>query len=752
MEKMSRKTIFNIICSGIIVGIILSFSLFFLITAIMNDENTVSDRYFVECAREDNLFSVFDDACLKNQSFYELINVYEYRVFNNVLTSELISGHNGFLFEVGENEHGYNYLDDYTGNMVLSAEQLDFLHKYIEIRRTAYENFGSKYVLAVLPNSQTVYSEYMPDYLGSISSDSMLLQLDRYLEEQGFLNFINLTDAMIEGKTRGQVYNNTENTVNALGAYVAYDEIVKYINSNSDIKVNGLEENYFKLQTRITDGKMLAKKAGLASVIKNKTISISDSNEYIYTLVELFGELETTYTKYEYRDRVQVDSTVLLEFSNEWDKVQLMPYFSSTFERASYRVGCTFNRSAVVSALPDVVVQVIREDELLSLMNADIVASYNDGLVIGQHPYKTSTPTEIATAPMGKFLFCVTGVVEEGSEITLFGDGVHPVTVKEFDGRFFATVEIENPYIANQISISAKVPNKSVSDIVYALIRSLDIPPVSTGAIVGGNSMLYSNDYNVGSIPPDAVLEDFVKELTAEIDGIKQYAPDARFVYAVIPEKISVYNSGLDELLNTQAFELQAKRMLFSKVITNVGGEYVDFIALLREKALNEKLYYQTSDGITDMGNYYMYSELMNVLSTNTASLKPYSLDSAKYTLIRQKAVKGELLERLGMWLGDVTETAVKITVNDKVDYYQDSDRFDITKQFVTYNDNLGENLPVAIVVRDGNTDKMLELMAEHFSVMYVLDKGATEIPPEVLDSISPDYVIYLTPEVNIFS
>ena len=752
MEKMSRKTIFNIICSVIIVGIILSFSLFFLITVIMSDENTVSDKYFVECERDDNLFSVFDDACLKNRSFYELINVYEYRVFNNVLTSELISGDNGFLFDVGENEHGYNYLDDYTGNMVLSAEQLDFLHKYIEIRRTAYGNFGSEYVLVVMPNAQTVYSEYMPEYLGSISSDSMLLQLDRYLEEQGFLNFINLTDAMIEGKTRGQVYNNTENTVNALGAYVAYNEIIKYINSNSDIKVNGLGENYFKLQTRITDGKTLAKKAGLASVIKNKTISISDSNEYIYTLVDLFGELETTYTKYEYRDRVPVDPTVLLEFSNDWDKVQMMPYFSSTFGRASYRVGYTFNRSAVVSASPDVVVQVIREDELLSLMNADIVASYNDGLTIGQHPYKTSTPTEVATAPMGNFIFCVTGVVEQGSEITIFGDGVRPITVEEFDGRFFATVEIENPYIANQICISAKAPNKSLSDIVYALVRSLDIPPVSTGAIVGGNSMIYSSNYNVGSIPPDAVLEGFIKELTTEIDGIKQYAPDAKFIYAVIPEKISVYNSGLGEVLNTQAFELQAKRMLFSRMISNVGGECVDFTALLRKNALGEKLYYQTSDGITDMGNYYMYFELMNALSREFIFFKPNSIDSAKYTLVRQKAIKGELLEYVGTWSGDVTETAVKITVNDKVDYYQELDKFDITKQFVTYNDDAGEELPVAIVVRDGNTDKMLELMAEHFSVMYVLDKGATEIPTKVLDSISPDYVIYLTPEVNIFS
>ena len=376
MEKMSRKKALNTVFTVVIIGIFLTFSLLFALTAMLTPDLSISDSYFGGGEVKTSIFSPYDDACLKNKSFYKLINEYEYRAFHNISDRRIICGSDGFLFNAGTNESGYNYIDDYTGKITLSEEQLDRFHKYIEMRSRAYENFGGKYVLAVIPNAQTVYSECMPSYLGGMSNNTMLRQISAYLEKQSFEGFVDLSDDMIKGKQYGQLYNNTENTVNAMGAYVAYSGILEHVTEIYGEDVDILDGDYFKLQTRITDGKALAKHVGLDSIIKNKTIYISNSNELIYTLVELFGDFETTYTKYEHKENVS-DLTVLVECACEWDKVQLMPYFSSTFFRASYRITHKYNRSAVINSVPDVVVQVIREDELFTILNEYLVSSYN---------------------------------------------------------------------------------------------------------------------------------------------------------------------------------------------------------------------------------------------------------------------------------------------------------------------------------------------------------------------------------------
>ena len=66
----------------------------------------------------------------------------------------------------------------------------------------------------------------------------------------------------------------------------------------------------------------------------------------------------------------------------------------------------------------------------------------------------------------------------------------------------------------------------------------------------------------------------------------------------------------------------------------------------------------------------------------------------------------------------------------------------------MSYNYKAG--LPTAVVIRGDGCDMMLELMAEHFSVMYVLAEGDEDVPEQVLKTISPDYVINLCPEGNI--
>lgn len=744
MEKMSRKKALNTVFTVIFIGIILTFSLLFLTTATLTAENSISDSYFNGSEVERSIFSPFDDACLKNKSFYDLINEYEYRVFKDISDRDVICGDNGFLFNADTNDYGYNYIDDYTGKITLSRDQLDHFHKYVEMRSRAYENFGSKYVLAVIPNSQTVYGELMPSYLGEISENTVLSQVGEYLEMQDFVGFVDLSDAMNEGKQYGQLYNNTENTVNAMGAYVAYSGIIEYIKTVCDDEINLLAREHFELQTRITDGKALAKKVGLDSLIKNRTIYISDSNEHIYTLVELFGDFETTYTKYEYRPNAS-DTVVLIECAREWDKVQLMPYFSSTFSRASYRVTHKYSRSAVANLIPDVVVQVIREDELISVLDDDLAASYNDGLEPGQNPYKTTAAADIACTKIGERLYCVTGTVERGAKITLFGDGINPVTATELDGRFFAEVTVNNPSVATQICVSVHTEGKSISDISYAIISSED-KATKGSVLVGKGSMLYKNDYDVSPVPDDAVILNFnnkVKEYFGDINS-----SDTNTIFLLVPEKISVYEDSLSENLSADALDLQVKRMILNRALSQSGVLLIDGAEPLRARALLSKLYYQTYDKLTDTGSYYLYRELMTRISKEYPSAAPHPIDSGSYILTRRRMGAGELAEELGFTSRMLSETAVTIDVKGSFEFdHNYSGKIDMMGEFVTYKNDA--DLPSALVIRDGDSDKIVEMMADNFSMMYVLEKGATEIP-EYVNLENFDYVIVIASEIDI--
>lgn len=749
MENLSKRKLFNIISTVLVIGAVATFSLVFLITAFWGSDDVVSEEYFDGSPIEQTAFSDFDDVCLKNLNFYSMINRVEYKLFSNVISDDVVGGYRDFLFKAGVNKYGYNYLDDYSGEIVLSEQELEYFYQYIEIRRKVYENFGCKYVLAVIPNTQTVYSENMPEYIGDLSESTMLSQIGAYLEKRGFENFVDLSDTMTSGKKLGRLYNNTENSINALGAYVAYSGIAEKLKNDLGVNINAVGSDFFEYSVLLTDGKNLAKRAGLSSFVKNKTISIANTNEYVYTLVSLLGELESTYAKYEYSDLVSTNATALLEFTNEWDKVQLMPYFSSTFSRASYRIGNTFSLSSANNASSDIVIQVIREDELFSIIDPVIVSSYNDGLQPGQHPYQTAAPSNVLVSSLGANKYCITGIVEENADITIFGDGVRPTVLKSIDGRFFASVEVVSPEIANQICISVKSPDKSYSQPYYILLDSQEFLKATGSTFVGNDSMLYKSSYGIMTIPSDSAINSFISKLESDIENAKRinYNDEMKVIFSVIPEKISVYNEGLSGVLNDQSLLLDSINRIYGERISKLGVEYINFKDALGQKADQNKIFEQTGDSITDMAGYYIYRELMK----HVEGAAKHDLTSDIFTLSTKVSAGGGLLSGLGFGNKGIVESLEVLSVNGKAKYScNHSGDFNIEKSFVTEQSD--RSLPVAVVVRDGQSDKVIEMMAESFSTMYVLEKGDYDINGDIIEKIAPDYLIYLCSESSVFS
>lgn len=751
---MSRKNIFELIFSVAFAGVILSFGIYFILTLSLRPDYNINENYFNGKTVERSLFSDYDDACLKNRSFHEKIIQSEYKLFGNILSENVIKGKNNFLFMSGVNKNGYDYVADYTGEHQIDTNDLEKIYQYIEMRNKAYQNRNVHYYLAVLPNSQTVYSEYMPDIYGSKSPSTALECVEAYLKEKGFEQFIDLTDSMTAAKVNGLLYNNTENSINALGAYYAYVGIMDFLAKDTDgAGERIMDREFYDLYTHYTDGKAAAELAGISSFLQNETISMSNATEYMYTTVEIFEDLETTYTKSEYRSEIPLKPSVLLEVTSEWDKIQLKPYFSNTFGMVSYRASHNFSTAALDNSNPTIVIQVLHEDELMSVIDPAVSSSYEDGLAPGQDPYKTMKPRGVEYTLTNQSTVSLTGEVESGSEVWIFGDDIQSYTVGEIGGRFVATVSFSESASGKEIFVSAKVDSKTVSDPVNIITSSKDIAENATGdALVGSNSMIYLPDYGIGAIPDADVLDSLYARLKATKQQISALAGEkAKLIYALIPEKLSVYRTGAPEELTEQISDMETLRSLLRMRLENAGFLPMDMTEVLIDKATNGKMFNQSNENLTDTAYYYMYRYLIEMISEDFPTVSPTEIEDIRSYTYRLS--NGRHAVALGFEKYGFIEQTAKLVITTDAVYTQEGvtgKSIDKTKAFVSRRD--GEGLPTAIIVRDSVGTGLIDLLAEHFSEMHVLDENNTEIENELLSSVAPDYIIYLFDEGNMGS
>lgn len=746
---MSKKNVFDLIFSVAFVGVILSFAIYFALTLVLRPEYNMNDGYFDGKEAERSGFSAFDDACLKNSFFHSCIIEAEYKLFGNIFGGDVIRGKNGFLFMSGVSDSGYDYVADYTGDIVMDDDALEVVYRYIDMRSKVYENRNIKYYLAVIPNSQTVYSEYMPSVYGEISDERVLFQVGAYLEQKGFDGFIDLTETMINAKSEGLLYNNTENSINALGAYYVYEGIMSRLIDDRAVDDRTMKKELYELYTHFTSGKTAAELAGIADILQNETVSMSNATEYMYTTVEIFEDIETTYTKSEYKDDIPLKPSILLEVTGEWDKIQLKPYFSNTFGMASYRASHLYSTSALDNSNPSIVVQVIHEDELMTVIDPAVTASYDSGFAIGQDPYKTSKPREVEYSVISSNTVCITGEIESGAEVSVFGDDIVAYSVSEIGGRFITSISFSDSAVGKEIFLRAKAEGKTVSDPVNLLTTEEYISQNSSdGVCVGSNSMVYLSDYKVPAIPQSSRLELISADLSADMLRYRATAgEDVSVIYAMIPEKLSVYRAGAPETLADQISDLETIRSLLRVELRKAGMTVVDLADVVRLHMDEGKMFAQTSEAITDLASYYMYRELIDRIAEDFGAVVPK--DKESFSSIVYKTGSGTHALALGFENYRLIEKTDSLVVRSSAEYFQGgSTDVDKTKEYTVRN--YIDELPRAIIVRDGVGTKLLDMLADHFETMYVMAEGETEIPDSVLRAVDPDYIIYLCDEESI--
>ena len=747
MKKLNQKRIFNVIFLLCFLGIVLSLSLsFYMSDSVYSDKDGEGQFFGSNDNLDDDLFE-YDSRFMKNEAFHSMIIESEYRMFGNVKQGDVVKGRHGFLFDFGKNRHGYDYAADYFGHRIMSEEELSDLGEAISLRQKIFAEQGRIYILAVIPNSQTVYSEYMPRYFSSVSDNTALAQLSKYAKEKEIECFVDLTDFISASKTAGVLYNNTENSINALGAYFVYSAILNELPTDIMTVDRKLETNDFSYYTHYTDGKGTAVQAGLEGLIKNETVSMSNSTEFKYTVVDHSENLATTYVKSAYKNDVPSKPTILIDCSSEWDKIQLMPYFSNTFGVSSYRIGHVYDKKTMTEVNPLIVVQTIHEDELPYLLDYEVNRSYRNVLDQEVIAYKTGVPKQVEFTVLDGNSACISGIVEKDAEVRVFGEGVDTVSVKPIDGRFFVKITFEDSVQNKEIFLDAKAEDKAASEHISLLLSGINNVGSARTVEIGSNSMLYKADYGVSATPSEDALNEYKIRLLNSFSGFIDMSGnfDLEILFATVPQKISVYTEGMPDALKSQSIRLNENKEVFSQILSRAAVEYIDLSKTLSNSAKNEKMFFQTTDELTDIAYYYMYCEIMSQLSQSSTKyakmFKPIKAEQfMEYSI---PVSNGELASSLGFDPESVIEKVTRLRFTGNCHSIKNPDG---SMSYYGINDEL----PNTIIVYDNDCEPLIRLLAEHFCYTYAMKINDDAIPSNILSSMNPDFIIYICDEGNI--
>ena len=369
-NKHSRAL--GVIIIVLFVGILLSFLLKFGISAYLGTAE-LADDYFDGKAHDGIVLSKFANAFYLSSSVRKNITYVDYYLFGKIPTNEVILGDDEFLFPTYDAENNYNYVADYYGELKPEASDLALYYQGILDITEAYDNLGVKCYVVVIPNAQTVYSDKMPEFMGNISKNTRLASINDYFARRGVSNYLDLSGHLIRSKKYGELYNNTEDSLNSRGAYYAYLAVLDMLPSEVKRSIDPIKLNDDDLVLHSTNGKVLARKATLESVIKNRTVSLSTDFVQKYQILLRFDNYDMAFAKMLYRDELPELPRIEFSFSSEWDRIIMIEYFSNTFGTTIYRTSLDFDESVIKKAYPSVHVIFLNEKNIYKLADGSLL-------------------------------------------------------------------------------------------------------------------------------------------------------------------------------------------------------------------------------------------------------------------------------------------------------------------------------------------------------------------------------------------
>jgi len=213
-----------------------------------------------------NIINYFNDHFAFRNTFVRLNFLIRHNLFRESPSRQVVLGKNGWLFYSKEDS-----IEDYRGITHFDDNTLQNLANSYENKRKFLSMRGIKYILVLAPNKETIYGEWMPDYLYKISNRNGLDEFADYLTKHTSVDIIDVRKTLFDNKMREQLFLKTSSSWNDYAAFLAYREIMTLI-SQWFPEAHAYSLNEYNIQREEIRGSDLAEMIGGADFIKEKDI------------------------------------------------------------------------------------------------------------------------------------------------------------------------------------------------------------------------------------------------------------------------------------------------------------------------------------------------------------------------------------------------------------------------------------------------------------------------------------------------
>jgi hypothetical protein len=251
--------------------------------------------------------------------------------FGQTGVPNVIAGKDGWYFFAGD-----RLLDDFRGLMPLTDQQIISWKENLVGTRDWLAKRGIHYLLVVVPNKQTIYPEYLPDYFQKAKGTTRLQQVTEYLKKNSDVEILDLRTEFFNAKSKGRLYDKTGTHWNDYGAFVGYRKIMHKI-SQWFPKEQFKFDFYFHDTMAERPGGELLRMLGLDKTIK-EMVPVLKERHYCAQPVELNLEINNFHKMQDTTPFVKgcKDATLrVLVFRDSFFN-RLEPFFSENFQQVVY--------------------------------------------------------------------------------------------------------------------------------------------------------------------------------------------------------------------------------------------------------------------------------------------------------------------------------------------------------------------------------------------------------------------------------
>jgi hypothetical protein len=277
------------------------------------------------------------------------------RIFEDIVYPEVLVGRQGWLYYTGEDN-----MDYYQQARVLTEAELQIISAFLFDTSQRVHAQGAQFIFVIAPNKETVYPDFLPEQVHSRNLPSQLDQLLMYLQSHSGMEIVDLRPVLLSARRTDLVYRVTDTHWNELGAYFAYQEIMRYVeNQHAQIGFQRLESFEQTFETTRGD---LSLMLPLSEPFAESVIQLNPRSPRKAQIVE---DVPHQITITEIND---ASLQRLVVFRDSFYDA-LISFFSEHFQRAVYQTSFSIDYNLLAEEKPDIVILEVSERYLIRLLD-----------------------------------------------------------------------------------------------------------------------------------------------------------------------------------------------------------------------------------------------------------------------------------------------------------------------------------------------------------------------------------------------